>query len=330
FGVKTFQAEDEIAGICSAIGASYAGAIGLTTTSGPGLALKGEALGLAVMTELPLIVIDVQRGGPSTGLPTKTEQADLMQAMYGRNGESPVAVLAAKSPTDCFDSAFEAVKIALKYMVPVILLTDGYIANGAEPWLIPDVDKLPTIETKQLKKKVEGKDFMPYERDADNARPWAMPGTEGLEHRIGGLEKQHITGNVNYEPHNHDFMVRLRQQKVMGIQKDVAPTEVHGPKSGKILLLSWGGTYGAVLAAQERLESRGVSMAHLRWLNPLPPDLGDILKNYEKVIIPELNLGQLRRIIRDTYLIDAIGINKVEGLPFTPNEVVEKVEGFLV
>ena len=329
FGVKTFQAEDEIAGICSAIGASYAGALALTTTSGPGLALKAEALGLAVMTELPLLVIDVQRGGPSTGLPTKTEQADLMQAMYGRNGECPVAVIAAKSPTDCFDSAFEACSIALKYMVPVILLTDGYIANGAEPWLIPDVDALPEIKTKQLKKATEGKPFMPYERDEDNARPWAIPGIEGLEHRIGGLEKQHITGNVNYEPQNHDFMVRLRQQKVDGIQKDIAQTELHGPKKGKILLLSWGGTYGAVLSAQEQLESRGVSMAHLRWMNPLPADLGEILKNYEKVIIPELNLGQLRRIIRDTYLIDAIGINKVEGLPFTPHEVIEKVEQYL-
>ncbi len=329
FGVKTFQAEDEIAGICSAIGASYAGAIGITTTSGPGLALKAEALGLAVMTELPLIVVDVQRGGPSTGLPTKTEQADLMQALYGRNGESPVAVIAAKSPVDCFNTAFEATQIALKYMVPVIMLSDGYIANGAEPWLIPDVDKMPEIKSKQRLKATEGKDFLPYERDEDNARPWAIPGVEGLEHRIGGLEKQHNTGNVNYEPHNHDFMVRLRQEKVTGIQKDVAPTELHGAKSGKILLLSWGGTYGAVLSAQEQLADRGVSMAHLRWLNPLPPDLGDILKNYEKVIIPELNLGQLRRIIRDVYLIDAIGINKVEGLPFTPHEVRSKVEEFL-
>jgi len=329
FGVKTFQAEDEIAGICSAIGASFAGSLAITTTSGPGLALKAEALGLAVMTELPLIVIDVQRGGPSTGLPTKTEQADLMQAMYGRNGECPVAVIAAKSPTDCFDTAFEAAKISLKYMTPVIMLTDGYIANGAEPWLVPDADKLPEIQTKLRTKVTEGKDFLPYERDEDNARPWAIPGVAGLEHRIGGLEKQHNTGNVNYEPHNHDFMVRLRQEKVMGIQKDVAPTEVHGAKSGKILLLSWGGTYGAVLSAQEQLASKGVSMAHLRWMNPLPPDLGEILKNYEKIVIPELNLGQLRRIIRDQYLVDAIGINKVEGLPFTPHEVASKVEEIL-
>ncbi len=326
FGVKTFQAEDEIAGICSAIGAAFAGSLALTTTSGPGLALKGEAIGLAVMTELPLVIVDVQRGGPSTGLPTKTEQADLMQALYGRNGECPVPVIAANTPGDCFYAAYEACQIALKYMVPVLLLTDGYLANGAEPWLVPDPDQLPEFKLKSLKKP-EG--FMPYSRDEDNARPWAIPGTPGMEHRIGGLEKQHITGNVNYDPSNHEFMVRLRQEKVNGITKDIAPTEIVGPKSGKVLLLGWGGTYGAITAATERLASRGVASAHLRWLNPLPADLGDILKNYEKIVIPEINLGQLRRVIRAEYLVDAIGINKVEGLPFTPNEIVEEVEKLL-
>ncbi len=328
FGVKTFQAEDEIAGICAAIGASYAGDLALTTTSGPGLALKGEAIGLAVMTELPIVIIDVQRGGPSTGLPTKTEQADLLQALYGRNGECPVAVIAAKSPVDCFDSAIEASRIALKYMVPVILLTDGYIANGSEPWLVPDVDLIPELVTK--KRTVKGEtEFLPYDRDENNARPWAIPGVEGLEHRIGGLEKQHLTGNVNYEPANHEFMVRLRQQKVDGIVQDIAPTEVLGPKSGKVLLLGWGGTYGAITTAAERLHSRGVSSAHLRWMNPLPADLGEILKNFEKIIIPELNLGQLRKVIRDKYLVDAIGINKVQGLPFTPHEIISAVEQYL-
>ncbi len=328
FGVKTFQAEDEIASICAAIGASYAGDLALTTTSGPGLALKGEAIGLAVMTELPIVIIDVQRGGPSTGLPTKTEQADLLQALYGRNGECPVAVIAAKSPVDCFDSAIEASRIALKYMVPVILLTDGYIANGSEPWLVPDVDLIPELITK--KRTVKGETaFLPYDRDENNARPWAIPGVEGLEHRIGGLEKQHLTGNVNYEPANHEFMVRLRQQKVDGIVQDIAPTEVLGPKSGKILLLGWGGTYGAITTAAERLHSRGVSSAHLRWMNPLPPDLGEILKNFEKIIIPELNLGQLRKVIRDKYLVDAIGINKIQGLPFTPHEIITAVEQYL-
>jgi 2-oxoglutarate ferredoxin oxidoreductase subunit alpha len=326
FGVKTFQAEDEIAGITSAIGAAFAGHLAITTTSGPGLALKGEALGLAVMTELPLVVIDVQRGGPSTGLPTKTEQADLMQAMFGRNGESPVAVIAAKTPGDCFWTAVEASRIALKYMLPVIMLTDGYLANGAEPWLIPEPDQIPEIKTK-LRTDAEG--YLPYLRDADNARPWAIPGTPGLEHRIGGLEKQNITGNINYDPKNHDFMVHLRQDKVNGIQKDIAPTEVVGPRTGKILLLGWGGTYGAITAAVERMTGRGVASAHLRWLNPLPADLGDILKNYEKIVIPELNLGQLRRVIRAEFLVDAIGINKVEGLPFTPHEIVEKVEQIL-
>ncbi len=328
YGVKTFQAEDEIAGVCTAIGASYAGCLSITTTSGPGLALKAEAIGLAVMTELPLVIIDVQRGGPSTGLPTKTEQADLMQALYGRNGECPVPVIAAKSPVDCFDTAIEASRIALKYMVPVIMLTDGYIANGAEPWLVPDADTIPPIINKMRKSKGEAP-FMPYERDEDNARPWAIPGIEGLEHRIGGLEKQHITGNVNYEPSNHEFMVKLRQQKVDGIAKDILATEVHGPKSGKVLLLGWGGTYGAIMTAAERLHSKGVACAHLRWMNPLPPDLGDILKNYEKIVVPELNLGQLRRVIRDKFLIDAIGINKVMGLPFTPEDIIPKVEELL-
>ena len=329
FGVKTFQAEDEIAGITSAIGAAYTGSLAVTTTSGPGLALKAEAIGLAVMTELPIVIVNVQRGGPSTGLPTKTEQADLMQAMYGRNGECPVAVIAAQSPGDCFYAAIEASKIALKYMVPVILLTDGYIANGAEPWLIPDVADLPKLTTKKLETAEGITEFMPYGRDENNARPWAIPGTKGLEHRIGGLEKQHLTGNVNYEPHNHDFMVRLRQAKIDGIAKEVAPTEVLGPKKGKVLLLGWGGTYGAITTAQEQLASKGIAAAHIRWINPLPPDLGDILKNYEKIIIPELNLGQLRRIIRSEYLVDAVGINKIEGLPFTSDEIVGHVEEIL-
>jgi 2-oxoglutarate ferredoxin oxidoreductase subunit alpha len=251
-----------------------------------------------------------------------------MQALYGRNGECPVAVIAAKSPADCFDTAFEAVQIALKYMVPVILLSDGYIANGAEPWLIPDTGKLPEIKSKRLTS-ANGTEFQPYARDENNARPWAIPGTSGLEHRIGGLEKQHITGNVNYEPKNHDFMVRLRAEKVKGIAKDVQKTEIIGPEKGKILLLGWGGTYGAITTAAEQLASKGVSAAHLRWLNPLPSDLGNILKNYDKVIIPELNLGQLRRIIRSEFLIDVIGYNKVEGLPFTSEEIVNKVEEVL-
>lgn len=326
FGVKTFQAEDEIAAMCAALGAAFAGEIAATGTSGPGLALKGEAIGLGVMTELPVVIVDVQRGGPSTGLPTKTEQADLLQAVYGRNSESPVCVVAAQSPGDCFYMAIEAVRIATRYMVPVILLTDGYIANGEEPWRIPDVSDLPKISIQYAQKR-EGHDFMPYERNADLARPWAIPGTPGLHHRIGGLEKQDITGNVSYDPANHERMVRLRAKKVATIALDLPPLNVMGPDSGDLLVLGWGGTYGALRTAVMRSQKRGLSVAHahLRHLFPMPTNTGDVLRRYKKVLIPELNMGQLRLMIRAEHLIDAIGFNKIMGKPFLITELEARI-----
>jgi 2-oxoglutarate/2-oxoacid ferredoxin oxidoreductase subunit alpha len=329
FGVKTFQAEDEIAAVCSAIGASFAGQIGLTGTSGPGVALKQEAIGLAVMTELPLVIINVQRGGPSTGLPTKTEQADLFQAVWGRNGECPAIVIAPATPADCFHMAIEAVRLAFKYMSPVFYLSDGYLANGAEPWAIPEIASLPKIEVKFANDPVN---FMPYSRDPETlARPYALPGTPGLEHRIGGIEKQHITGNVNYDPENHHLMVRLRQEKVDRVVNDIPLIEVAGEKTGKVLVLGWGSTYGSISTAVDRMQREGksVSAAHLRHLNPFPKNLGEVLAGFETVIIPEMNLGQLCTMIRAKYLVDAVAFSKVKGRPFQIREIVHKVEEYL-
>jgi len=329
FGVKTFQAEDEIAAIGAAIGATFAGHIGLTGTSGPGVALKSEAIGLAVMTELPLIIIDVQRGGPSTGLPTKTEQADLLQAMFGRNSESPVGIVAPATPGECFTMAIEAVRLATKYMAPVFFLSDGYLANGSKPWLIPDVAELPEMK---VTFRTEPEGFFPYSRDEKTlSRPWAIPGTPGLEHRIGGIEKQHITGNVNYEPDNHDFMVRLRQEKIDRMAQDIPALEVYGEPTGKVLVLGWGSTYGAITTAVEQLREQGasVSSAHLRYLNPFPANIGEVLKSFETVIIPEMNLGQLALLVRAKFLVDAVSFTKVKGKPFKVAEVVNKVKEYL-
>ncbi|HZJ45771.1 MAG TPA: 2-oxoacid:acceptor oxidoreductase subunit alpha [Pyrinomonadaceae bacterium] len=329
FGVKTFQAEDEIAAVCAAIGASFAGQIGLTGTSGPGVALKQEAIGLAVMTELPLVIVNVQRGGPSTGLPTKTEQADLFQAVWGRNGECPALVVAPATPGDCFHMAIEAVRLAFKYMVPVFYLSDGYLANGAEPWAIPEISELPKIEVKFA---TDPATFMPYSRDPETlARPFALPGTPGLEHRIGGIEKQHITGNVNYDPENHHLMVKLRQEKVDRAVNDIPLVEVMGEKTGKVLVLGWGSTFGSISSAVERMQKEGksVSSAHLRHLNPFPKNLGEVLSSFETVIIPEMNLGQLCTMIRAKYLIDAVPFSKVKGRPFQIREIVRKVEEYL-
>lgn len=329
WGVKTFQAEDEIAGICSAIGAAFAGNLAVTNTSGPGLCLKSEAIGLAVITELPIVIVDVQRAGPSTGLPTKTEQADLLQAMYGRNGESPVPILAAASPSDCFWTAYEACRIAVKYMTPVILLSDGYTGNGAEPWKIPSLEELPPIP---YKRDYDPDTFEPYERDPENlARPWAIPGTKGLEHRVGGLEKKHIVGSVSHDPDNHDFMVKIRAQKIKSIVKEIPPTKIDGPESGELLVLTWGGTYGAVKTAVEQCRKKGLTVSHLqlRWINPLPSDLGDKIRKFKKILIPEINLGQLNVLIRANYLLDTISYNRVRGLPFTAKEIQNKIEEIL-
>jgi 2-oxoglutarate ferredoxin oxidoreductase subunit alpha len=329
FGVKTFQAEDEIAAVCAAIGASFAGHVGVTGTSGPGVALKQEAIGLAVMTELPLVIINVQRGGPSTGLPTKTEQADLFQAVWGRNGECPAVVLAPATPADCFHMAIEAVRIAFKYMTPVFYLSDGYLANGAEPWLVPEVEDLPRIEVR-FAEDPEG--FLPYRRDPETlSRPFALPGTPGLEHRIGGIEKQHETGNVNYEPENHHFMVTMRQAKVDRVARDVPDAEVFGDAEGKVLVVGWGSTYGSITSAVERLQEQGksVSSVHLRHLNPLPANLGEVLRRFETVIVPEMNLGQLSTMLRAKYLVDAVAFSKVKGRPFQIREIVRKVEEYL-
>jgi 2-oxoglutarate ferredoxin oxidoreductase subunit alpha len=329
FGVKSFQAEDEIAGITSAIGASFGGALGTTTTSGPGVALKSEALGLAVMVELPLLLVNVQRGGPSTGLPTKTEQADLFQALFGRNGEAPIPVLAAATPADCFETVFEASRIALKYMTPVIFLSDGYLGNGSEPWLIPDFDKLPDISP-TFRTKAEG--FLPYSRDeATLARPWAIPGTPGLEHRIGGLEKQNITGNVSYDPINHETMVKLRTEKVERIANELPPVHIDGEQEGELVVVGWGSTYGAIRSAVARVRDRNkrVSQIHLRYLNPLPKDLGEVLHRFKKILVPEMNLGQLSNVLRMKYLLPNVPLDKVQGLPLKAVEIEMKIEEIL-
>jgi 2-oxoglutarate ferredoxin oxidoreductase subunit alpha len=329
FGVTTFQAEDEIAAITSAIGAAYAGALGITTTSGPGMALKTEALGLAVAVELPLVVCDIQRGGPSTGLPTKTEQADLLQALFGRNSEAPVPVLAPATPGDCFWIALEASRIAIKYMVPVIILSDGYLANGAEPWKIPGVEDLPKIEVKYETNPVG---FQPYKRNPDTlARPWAVPGTPGLEHRIGGIEKQDVTGNINYEPLNHEHMVRTRAEKVAGIAQDIPEIVPAGDPSGDLLIVAWGSTYGPVTMAMNAQREKGhkIGHVHLRHLNPLPRNLGDVLKRYKKVLVPEMNMGQLVMILRAKYLVDAQSYGKIQGKPFKQSEIEDKIEELL-
>jgi len=333
FGVRTFQAEDEIAGITSAIGASYGGSLGVTTTSGPGMALKSEAMGLAVMLEIPLLIVNIQRGGPSTGLPTKTEQSDLMQAYYGRNGECPMPIIAAATPSDCFDVAYEAVRIAVQHMTPVILLSDGYIANGAEPWKFPVSAELQPIEVKFKKQLDEGEEkFLPYKRDEKLVRPWAVPGTAGLEHRIGGLEKQDVTGNVSYDQDNHQHMVKTRQAKVDKIA-DYIPLQTldSGPQKGKVLVLGWGSTYGAIKSAVAELQAEGkaVSHAHLRYVKPFPRNLGEIIKNFDKVLIPEINNGQLVRIIRDEFLVDAKGYNKIMGVPITKSELLDAIEAML-
>jgi 2-oxoglutarate ferredoxin oxidoreductase subunit alpha len=333
FGVKTFQAEDEIAAITSAIGASYGGSIGVTSTSGPGMALKAEAMGLAVMMEIPLVICDIQRGGPSTGLPTKTEQSDLLQAYYGRNGECPMPVISASTPSDCFDAAYEAVRIALQHMTPVILLSDGYIANGAEPWKFPESSQLPPIEVKFKKELGQGEEkYLPYLRDEKLVRPWAIPGTTGLQHRIGGLEKQNITGNVNYEAENHQLMVKIRQEKVDKIAAHIPLQQLdNGPEKGKLLVLGWGSTYGAIKSAVAELlhEGYAVSHAHLRYVRPFPKNLGNILKNFEQVLIPEINNGQLIKIIRDQFFVDAKGYNKIMGVPITKTELVMKLREML-
>jgi 2-oxoglutarate ferredoxin oxidoreductase subunit alpha len=345
FNVKAVQVEDEIAAAGVAIGASFAGSLGVTATSGPGVCLKSEAIGLAVMTELPLVIIDVQRGGPSTGLPTKTEQADLLQAMYGRNGECPVAIVAPSSPADCFDMMFEAVRIATRFMTPVFFMSDGYIGNGAEPWRIPDIAKLPKLTVTHPSPLTNGhanghagsgghgtaRTFEPYLRDARLVRPWAVPGTPGLEHRIGGIEKEDVTGDVNYEPANHEHMVKTRAQKIANIAAEIPELAVVGPPEGDLLVLSWGGTYGSTLTAVQRAQRKGqsVALAHLRYLNPMPKNTVDVLKSYKKVLIPELNAGQLLLLIRGKYLVDAIGLNKIQGRPFLVGEIEAKIEEML-
>lgn len=327
FGVCTFQAEDEIAAACSAIGAAYGGHMAVTTSSGPGIALKGEAIGLAIMLELPMIIINVQRGGPSTGLPTKTEQSDLLQAMFGRNGEAPLPVMAACSPADCFEIIQDAWKIALQLMVPVVVLSDGYIANGSEPWLIPDVSKLTPFNVVHPAAPPDGSPFLPYERNEWLSRPWAIPGTPGLMHRVGGIEKENGTGNISYDPDNHQEMVRIRAQKVANAARLLPEQTVTGPETGDVLVVSWGGTYGSCLTAVRRAQREGMAVAHaqIRCLNPLPSNLGDILHRYDKVLIPELNSGQLRMLIRSRYLVDAIGLNKVKGQPFMVSEVYDAI-----
>ncbi len=336
FDVLTFQAEDELAAVTATIGAAFAGELAVTASSGPGIALKGEALGLAVITELPMIVINVQRGGPSTGLPTKTEQADLFQAMFGRNGECPMPILAARSPGDCFDVAQEAWRIAVRFMTPVMILSDGYLANGSEPWRIPDLADLPKVEVEHPGPEVNhpedcGDEFMPYQRNERLARPWAIPGTPGLMHRIGGLEKQDVTGNVNYDPDNHEHMCKTRAQKVANIAEDIPLQKLDGPDSGELLVLSWGGTYGACATAVHQAQAAGekISHCHLRYLNPFPKNLEKILHSFDRVMIPELNLGQLSLMIRSMFLIPTIGLNKIQGKPFSIAEIVDKINEVL-
>ena len=329
YNVYTFQAEDEIAGVGAALGAAFGGALAITTTSGPGMNLKGETVGLAATVELPMVITNIQRAGPSTGMPTKPEQTDLLQAIYGRHGESPLPVIAASTPSDCFHTAFEAARIAMKYMTPVILLTDGFLANASEPWLLPRVEDLPNIP---VEFRTEPQGFFPYLRDEETlARPWVKPGTPGLEHRIGGIEKDYLTGNISYAPANHEQMVRVRHKKVANITQEIPPTQVKGPERGKLLVLGWGSTYGAIAAAVEAAQAQGhtVSHAHLRYLNPLPADLGDVLSRYEKVLVPEMNMGQLLKLIRAEYLVDAVGLNKIQGRPFKVSEVATRIARML-
>jgi len=329
FGVKTFQAEDEIAAITSAIGASFGGALGVTASSGPGIALKGEAIGLALMLEIPLVIVNVQRGGPSTGLPTKTEQSDLLQAMYGRNGESPVPIVASYTPSDCFFGAFEACRLAVEFMTPVFFLSDGYIANGSEPWKFPTAAELPDLKVTFAKNELKaGETFLPYKRNEKLVRPWAIPGTKGLEHRVGGIEKENETGNISYDPENHELMVKLRQAKVDKIAEYIPLQTIdNGTTKGKLLILGWGSTYGSIKTAVREAIAEGhdVSHAHVKYLNPFPKNLGEVLKNYDKVLIPELNNGQLIKIIRDKYFIDAKGLNKIQGMPFSSEEIKNKI-----
>jgi len=331
FGVRTFQAEDEIAAVCSTIGAAFGGSMGVTASSGPGIALKAEGMGLGMILELPMIVINVQRGGPSTGLPTKTEQSDLLQLMFGRNGESPLPILAPRSPADCFDVAIEAWRIATECMIPVVVLSDGYIANGSEPWRIPKISDLPRITVNHPEGTDSDEPYMPYARDEYLARPWAIPGTPGLMHRVGGLEKEDVTGNVSYDPANHQHMTDVRAAKVKNIAERIPPQDVFGESSGDVLVVSWGGTYGACHTAVRRCQNAGhkVSHAHLRYLNPLPSNIGDLLRSFRKVLVPELNTGQLRMLLRAEYLVDCIGINKVQGKPFAITELVEEIEHYV-
>jgi len=333
FNIRTFQAEDEIAAIASSIGASFGGSLGVTGSSGPGIALKGEAIGLATMLELPLVIVNVQRGGPSTGLPTKTEQSDLLQALYGRNGEAPLVVLAAKSPADCFDTVYEACRIALEHMIPVMFLSDGYIANGSEPWKFPNVEDLNSITVMYNQAREESDpEFLPYKRDDKLSRPWAIPGTKGLEHRIGGIEKQHETGNISYDPDNHEFMVKLREEKRNKVADYIPLQDIdNGVENGKVVFVTWGSTYGTIKTAvyEAREEGLDVSHIHIKYLAPFPKNLESLLKGYDKVIVPELNNGQLVRLIRDQFLIPAEGFNKIKGLPFTVGEVKQKINSIL-
>lgn len=331
FGVKTFQAEDEIASMAAAVGGAYAGELSVTASSGPGICLKGEAMGLGVITELPMVIINVQRGGPSTGLPTKTEQSDLLLSMYGRNGESPLPIIAAATPGDCFDAIQESLRIAVEFMTPVVFLSDGYIANGAEPWRIPAVDELTPIKMVHPTELNSDDGYMPYKRDDDLVRPWAKMGTPGLEHRVGGLEKKDVTGNVEYSPENHQHMTDVRADKIAGIANHIPEQTVEGVDSGDLLVLSWGGTFGSVRTAVNSHLAQGkkVAHAHLRYLNPFPKNLGDVIGSYKKVLIPELNCGQLRGIIRGEFLVDAVGLNKVQGQPFLVSEIETKIEELL-
>jgi 2-oxoglutarate ferredoxin oxidoreductase subunit alpha len=332
FGVRTFQAEDEIAAVGAALGAAFGGSLGVSTSAGPGVVLKAETIGLAVTLELPLLILDIQRAGPSTGMPTKPEQADLLMVLFGRNSESPVPVLAPSTPGNCFDIALEAARIAIKYRTPVYLLSDAYLANGAEPWPIPDIDALPAIEVGFATQPPEDGQFLPYARDADTlARPWAVPGTPGLEHRIGGLEKADGTGNVSYDPDNHDLMTRLRSQKVAGIAADIPELEVDDPDGASLLVLGWGGTYGPIAAAVRKIRQAGgrVAQAHLHYLNPFPRNTGEVLGRYERVLVPEMNLGQLLKLVRAEFLVDAVGYNRVRGVPFRSSELVDAIEAML-
>ena len=329
FGVVTFQAEDEIAGVGAALGAAFGGAIALTTTSGPGMNLKAETVGLAAAVELPMVITDIQRAGPSTGMPTKPEQADLLQALYGRHGEAPVPVIAASTPVDCFYAAFEAVRIAITYMTPVILMTDGYLANASEPWRFPKAADLPEVK---VEFRTDPQGFFPYLRDERTlARPWVRPGTPGLEHRVGGLEKDYLTGNISYAPTNHEQMVRVRYRKMAKITQEIPPTKIDGPEKGKLLVIGWGSTYGSITSAVKEFQTQGksVSHVHLRFLNPLPADLGEIIGRFEKVLVPEMNMGQLLRVLRAEYLVDAVGLNKIQGRPFKVSEISAKIARML-